>query len=325
MTKKSLNKKTAEEAIRFLDTHMLDPTPGNYTFAYLYLTGTTGSLRKEVDGLVYDGVRLKQEVVDEIMRTTSESAGVAIPADIMELQSALRRQSLSFADLASRSLKDTGDFSRDLKQGAEQALAGADIAQLIGVMVERTAQVERKLAETVKETERLRMDLDAARDDATRDALTNLPNRRAADRKLAELTDGAKQVAVAFCDIDHFKSINDRFGHDVGDRVLKAVADTLSETLAPHLIARFGGEEFVVILPDVSGQEAYRLVDLAREAVAAKNFKVRDSGETLGKVTFSAGIATTSSDPEGALKTADESLYEAKSSGRNKTIYKTAA
>ncbi len=324
-SKKSLNRKTAEDAIRFLDSHSLEPVPSNYTFAYLYLTGTSGSLRKTVDELIFDGVRMKQDVVDEIMSTTTETAGVAVPADIMELQAELRRQSLSFADLAHSSLKETGAFGRDLRAGAEQALSGGDLAQLIRSMADRTAQVERKLAETVRETERLRQDLDAARDDASRDALTNLPNRRAVDKHIEALMRDAREIAVAFCDIDHFKSINDRYGHAVGDRVLKAVAETLQSVLNPHLIARFGGEEFVVLLPGVDADDAYALIEQAREAVAAKNFKVRETDEPLGRVTFSAGIAVTRSDPQEALREADASLYEAKANGRNRTVFKIAA
>lgn len=325
MSKKSANRKLAEEAIRFLDSHMLDPTPSNYTFAYLYLTGVQGVLRRQVDEMTYGGVRLKQDDVDELLGSTDEVAGAAVPADIMELQAALRHQALAFAELTARSVRDTGDFGRDLTQGVEQALSGADMLGVLRVMIERTAQMERKLAETARETERLRMDLDAARDDATRDALTNLPNRRAVDRVIESVMRDGKSIAVAFCDIDHFKSINDRFGHAVGDRVLKVVAETLSETLDPHTVARFGGEEFVVILPEVSGETAYQLLERARKAVAERNFRVRDTDELIGQVTFSAGIATTRCDPEEALRAADQSLYEAKSTGRNRTIYRAAA
>jgi len=326
MSKKSANRKTAEDAIRFLDTHMLEPTPGNYTFAYLYLTGVSGTLRKTVDEMTYDGLRLRQEDVDAIMGSTTETAGAPIPGDFAELQEMIRHQALNVADLTQRSLKDTGQFGRDLDEGVKSAESGADMLDVMRAMIDRTAEVERKLAETARETERLRMDLDAARDDATRDALTNLPNRRAADRKMEMLIKEARQIAIAFCDIDHFKSINDRFGHAVGDRVLKAVAETLSEMMAePNIVSRFGGEEFVVILPDTSGDKAFELVEKARNAVASRNFRVRDSDELIGQVTFSAGIATTASDPEGALKIADQSLYEAKNGGRNQTIYKKAA
>jgi diguanylate cyclase len=205
----------------------------------------------------------------------------------------------------------------------EQLTEGFDLGGILRAMIEKTADMERKLNETRDETERLRLDLDAANDDASRDALTTLPNRRAMERKIKTVFEASGHVTIGFCDIDHFKSINDRFGHAVGDRVLKAVAETLSEELAPHSVARFGGEEFVALFADVGEADAFDLVEKARLAVSRKSFRVRESDEPLGKVTFSAGIATSTTDPAQALQDADLALYEAKGGGRNRTVCKT--
>ena len=327
--RKTINRKVAGEAIRFLDAHMLDATPTNYTFAYLYLTGANGWLRKAVDGVIDGGVRLSQKEVDEFMEAapgeTGHGAAATMTSGIDEQTTDLRHQMLFFAELTDKAISNTGAFGRDLADSARQASGDSEIAGLIGAMMERTAEMERRLAETRQETERLRQDLDAARDDATRDALTNLPNRRAIDRQLKTFADHGMALSIAFCDIDHFKSINDRFGHAVGDRVLKAVAETLAETVAPHVVGRFGGEEFVIVLPQVDGATAYALVEKARTALGARSMKVRDTDEVIGQVTFSAGIATCGADPEAALREADTRLYEAKHAGRNRTIYREAA
>ena len=329
MDRKNINRRTAQEAIRFLDANMLDATPTNYTFAYLYLTGANGWLRKTVDAITDGGVRLAQKDVDEMMEMapgeTGHGAAASTSSNVEEHQAALRSQMLSFSDLTATALHNAGEFGRDLVQSAERATSASDLSGLIAAMIERTSQIEQKLAETRRETERLRQDLDAARDDATRDAQTNLPNRRAIDRKLQSLVDQGRPLAVAFCDIDHFKSINDRFGHAVGDRVLKAVAETLAETMEPHIVGRFGGEEFVVVLPDTDSETAFELLEKARTAVCARTMRVRDTDEVIGQVTFSAGIATCFADPQEALREADHLLYEAKNSGRNRTVYKVAA
>ncbi|HEX7823082.1 MAG TPA: GGDEF domain-containing protein [Sphingobium sp.] len=321
-SRRSANRKTAEEAIRFLDSNMLDPTPSNYNFAYLYVTGINSGLRKAVDTIIADGVRLSQQDVDAIVDDGSTGAAATAPSLADDQQARLRHQALAFAELAAATLRDTGAFNRDLTQGVQDVDSGGDLLTIMRAMIAKTAEVERKLAETTRETERLRFDLEAARDDATRDALTNLPNRRAVDREMQNLIAQGNRITIAFCDVDHFKSVNDRFGHAVGDRVLKAVAETLQDVLRPHTVARFGGEEFVALLTDVEAEEAFGLVERAREAVAARNFRVRDTDETIGQVTFSAGIATTTNDPSEALREADHSLYEAKNSGRNRTIYK---
>ncbi len=322
-SRRSANRKTAEEAIRFLDSNMLDPTPSNYNFAYLYVTGINSGLRKAVDTIISDGVRLSQQDVDDLVGDGSTGAGAAtMPSLAEDNESRLRHQALAFSELAASALRDTGAFNRDLTQGVEALGSGADLLTIIRAMITRTADVERKLADTTRETERLRFDLEAARDDATRDALTNLPNRRSVDREMQNMVAKGNRITIAFCDVDHFKSVNDRFGHAVGDRVLKAVAETLQEILRPHTVARFGGEEFVALLNDIDAETAFALVEQAREAVAARNFRVRDTDEVIGQITFSAGIATTTTDPSEALREADNSLYEAKAGGRNRTVYK---
>lgn len=320
MSRKNANRKTAEEALRFLDAHMLDPTPMNYSFAYLYLTGVSGALRKAVDEMTDGGFRLAQKDVDDLMGSTHETAGTPPSAAFDEQQSQLRQQARSFAELTAAALRDTGAFNRDLSESVDNLADGADLITVVQAMIERTAEVERRLDETCKETEKLRLDLEAARDDASRDGLTNLPNRRTFDAKVQAAFDKGGQVTIAFCDIDHFKSINDRFGHAVGDRVLKAVANTLSETLGPHMVARYGGEEFVVLFLDLDSQSAFDLVEAAREAVEEKHFRVRETDDPLGRVTFSAGIATSRTDPKQALVHADKALYEAKNNGRNRTV-----
>lgn len=326
-SRRSANRETAEGAIRFLDSNMLDPTPSNYNFAYLYLTGINSGLRRSVDTIIADGVRLTQQDVDTITGngTTGHGAAPSLsqpPSQADDHGARLRHQALAFAELAAATLRNTGEFNRDLTQGVADLASGGDLLTIIRAMIARTAEVERKLADTTRETERLRFDLEAARDDATRDALTNLPNRRAVDREMQALIAQGARVTVAFCDVDKFKSINDRFGHAVGDRVLKAVAETLQDILRPHTVARFGGEEFVALMADLDVEEAFILVERAREAVAARTMRVRDTDEMIGQVTFSAGIATSLTDPSEALREADHSLYEAKSSGRNRTVCK---
>ncbi|MDE1917028.1 MAG: hypothetical protein KGJ57_13765 [Sphingomonadales bacterium] len=116
-------------------------------------------------------------------RETSQSSA-ATPDAPDEQREALRHQALAFADLAAAALKDTGAFGRDLGDGAAQMAEGYDLAGIVRMMIEKTAAVERKLAETCRETEKLRLDLDAARDDASRDGLTNLLNRRALDHHI---------------------------------------------------------------------------------------------------------------------------------------------
>lgn len=158
------------------------------------------------------------------------------------------------------------------------------------------------------------------------DGLTGIHNRRWLDETLHRMVrrheKNGGQLSVSLIDIDHFKSFNDRFGHAAGDHVLTVVASTLAANLRPtDLVARFGGEEFVIIFPDTDVQMAVRAADRVREAVAAEALVMPD-GTALPCVTISMGVAQLASGqtvPD-LLKTADFAMYRAKQAGRNRVM-----
>jgi diguanylate cyclase (GGDEF)-like protein len=162
---------------------------------------------------------------------------------------------------------------------------------------------------------------------AATDALTGLFNRRYFDsafaRELARCDRSSSSLALLLADIDHFKGFNDTYGHAMGDLILKKVADILSGALRKaDVLARFGGEEFVILLPTVTARGALESAERLREAVASAAIH---PGGPRKRVTVSIGAAlfpTDASDSESLLKAADEALYEAKRLGRNRVVAK---
>jgi len=158
---------------------------------------------------------------------------------------------------------------------------------------------------------------------AITDSLTGLYNRRYLtshlDASLKRLTRESKSLAVAMVDIDHFKAVNDRFGHAIGDEILREVAARLKRGIrASDLAARLGGEEFVIVMPDTEIALAEAVISRLRQAISGVPFGLSDGGETT--VTVSIGVAATtggSDTPENLLKRADDALYAAKRGGRN--------
>ena len=127
--------------------------------------------------------------------------------------------------------------------------------------------------------------------------------------------------ALAVCDIDNFKAVNDRHGHLVGDRVLQAVAFDLVETCHPHLVGRWSGEEFVVVMEGVGLCDAETLICSANEHLQARRFRVQETGAFLGTITFSAGLVLIeASEADEAIAAADMLMYQAKASGRNRVV-----
>ena len=154
------------------------------------------------------------------------------------------------------------------------------------------------------------------------DGLTGIANRRKLDEALENEFLRAKRygrpLSIAILDADHFKKVNDNHGHIVGDFVLKKLATLFQQNIRrEELLGRYGGEEFVVVMPEVDSNGAFQLAEKLRKTVETTVFK---SGETELPVTISVGVATLGA--EGSVKdfldTADQALYRSKEEGRNR-------
>jgi diguanylate cyclase (GGDEF)-like protein/PAS domain S-box-containing protein len=163
---------------------------------------------------------------------------------------------------------------------------------------------------------------------ATRDALTGVFNRRfmaeALDKEVAQASREGSPLSIIMMDVDHFKKFNDTYGHKCGDFVLKELANFLTENSRQgDIVCRYGGEEFAILMPNASENDAFDKAETWRKSYSAKEFHFE--GNKL-RITFSAGVATYSADQqegEKILAAADFALYQSKASGRNQvTLYK---
>jgi two-component system cell cycle response regulator len=174
--------------------------------------------------------------------------------------------------------------------------------------------------------DRLRERIEKSMSMAFTDPLTGLYNRRYLtthlDRKVMGIAETGKPVSVAIFDVDHFKTVNDTHGHGVGDMVLTRLADAVSDNLrAIDLVARLGGEEFVVVMPETQAADALQVAERLRGKVAETEFAIDEAGTQVLPVTVSIGVATATDCEETAddlLGRADQALYRAKQGGRNR-------
>ncbi len=308
---------TGSRIVEFLDHHRLDHSPEHYAFAHRYLFGVDRAFRDDVAGIIDGGVRISAEQVAAL----GGSAAPALANDLVAPQlDALTEQLLVVLGDA---VTESGAFGRDLTVAAA-GLVGEEprsIKTIVATMIDRAVRAEAKLADMTAKAEGLRADLHDLRNDANRDRLTGLLNRAAMEEAIdAALAEGNTAHSLAFIDVDHFKRVNDTYGHGVGDRVLRAVAETLLIHCGAHKVARWGGEEFVILLERSIG-DAAREVDAARLALGRRRLRIRENDAPLGEITFSAGVAgARSRDRSTWIEAADKLLYQAKQAGRDQVV-----
>ena len=192
-------------------------------------------------------------------------------------------------------------------------------------MRSRTAELQGNLEKSQRHIERLKSNLAAAEAQGLSDPLTGLKNRRGFDitlaAEIAAARSSQKPMSLVMADIDHFKSVNDRYGHPAGDDVLKWFARILSSNMKGRdTVARYGGEEFAIILPQTALDNAINLAGQIRNQLESQLWKKPGAPNTMLRVTASFGVAQLS-DGEGTsglIQRADAKLYESKANGRNR-------
>ena len=214
---------------------------------------------------------------------------------------------------------ETGNLSA-IKQITKEATS-----DIKNVLQDLRAKEERYIAKLHKKIEQMKKELDSTKAQVQRDGLTGLFNRKALDEILPKTIDLAKTsgvpLTVFMLDIDHFKKFNDTYGHQIGDKVLKTVGETLIKTYLrkDDFVCRYGGEEFLSFCKDVSETEAVFVGERTRKNIEKIAIPYNN---TFLKVTISIGYATLSREDnaESIIKKADEALYHAKKTGRNKVV-----
>src|SRR3989344_3179708 len=313
----------------FLIDNDLDVTPANLIFAHSAFSGKTPRLARQITARTGNG-GVTQKWLDEL---TEEPADSSAQAELERLMARLETNLDAFQAQSKTAHKQAVDYGSeleqhvsDLEQLQKTGQIVSNLADLAKTMLERTRKAEDDMRKSEEEAKSLRRSLERAKRDAEIDYLTGLPNRRAFEELLEvqyrEAQMAMEPLSVAFCDIDNFKAINDAHGHEAGDRVLKTIADTLSQISDDQChVARHGGEEFVMLFRGKNPAAAAERLDQAREHLAARRLINRKTDEPFGQITFSGGVADIFGfgDARAALKAADDALYLAKQSGRNRT------
>jgi diguanylate cyclase len=313
---------------------LLAVSPQNYEVWLTYITHSSPDLRQALDKLIASGVPITADDMEQLYERFFSTTHLS--TQVMETGSRIAHEIADALDALKKAGATTERYGVTLNVAADSlrnTVVDSDALQrLISVLASATTEMSKqnsnlshKLAQSSQEMEKLRASLRQARAEALTDALTGIANRKLFDETLRlrkEEADSEKtDLCLLLCDIDHFKSFNDTWGHQTGDQVIRFVASALTKFALPdHLVARYGGEEFAVVMPRTELKQAGRIADQIRTAIEAKRLVRRSTNETIGAVTISFGGAIYApGETVGTLiSRADECLYMSKRNGRNR-------
>lgn len=315
----------------FLNEHRLTLSSRNLDLAWEYICGNNIGLKNDIISLSAASRLDDGSAKDLYDKYFNSDVGAEIDKIV-----------LAAIDQIHQTTKIIDDGNRDTQKCENKLIEHADNIQvdagdvdvaiqkllsLSRLMVESTRKNREQIDETNKKLADLKGELEQARNEADLDELTKLPNRRKFERALSEAfqkqADDDQNIVLAFADIDNFKKINDTFGHECGDRVLRLVADELgSLSNSKCHISRYGGEEFALIFEGYDIDKVFQKIDDCRELLAQRSLVDIETGKAMGHVTFSAGVAQCleSDTKRSVLRKADLALYQAKSEGRNAVL-----
>jgi diguanylate cyclase len=326
-------KALAERAIELLIGHGIPPTPLNYAVAHEYFGGASADLHKALDDRLKGGQPLDEFLLRDLYdRHIASDRFRHLRGMGYDLQNILHTLMLDIAEAG----EGATIYGQVLQQHLSQlhSESGPEILQtvatdLLSATLEaqsRNQGLQQHLEETRQETESLRAELEQHRREALIDPLTGLFNRRAMDSHLDELmaVDTDKPLSLLMADIDHFKRINDTYGHIIGDVVIRNVAETVRKCIRGEDIAvRYGGEEFLVLLPDTPLDGALKVAESIRHRIEALRLIRRHDNFTLAPFTISLGVSVRRPDDtrESLIQRADQALYLSKNAGRNRVSH----
>jgi len=320
-------------ALNNISRQQLPYNPISYLLWYEYAIGRNELLVKNIEAFLKKNEPVTIEVIMQMIRNhlvnskavLAEEKAKEFQRTLVEITQYLSKSAIEI-DLQSNTLETCAS---ELSQAASLD-AIAKITQQIVLetksIAESSKTLKGKLDSAVLEINELDKELKKIKQTAKTDMLTSLLNRRGFSEAIVKVLETTKTTrepfSVIMLDIDHFKKINDEYGHLIGDHILKMVSKLLTDHIKGKDIAsRFGGEEFILVLPQTCLKGAFVLAEQIRLSLQKKTWTIKNTGKSIGQITISLGIALykLGESIDAVIKRADAALYQAKNTGRNKT------
>jgi len=330
------SKELLKNAISFIGTHRLSANPVNYTVCYEYLLANNPLLKQAIDKAISENIMLTDQMMGQWFETFLsgyDQAGLRqSQADLIDVISKLAESAVLAED-------NVNQFDKVLRHSEKELVdSNASLESIVAHLLASTRSMQasmelmrEQIQESKQEITSLQERLERAAEEALTDPLTGLTNRKGLSKAIEQAVLSVEQLNSYPCllmmDIDHFKKINDTFGHLLGDRVIKVVAETLkNQVKGKDTAARYGGEEFSVLLPETELMDAVKVAENIRLAIERTRIKRASDNQEICRMTISIGVARHKPDePIMALfERADNALYRSKNEGRNRVTFSEA-
>jgi len=317
--------KFCDDATKFMAFHSIAPTPTNYSVIYCYSSKENLALNEQIDFQLTANKPLDATFLDSIFTeflSNSQQIEENLLGPFEQTLSGTLAQldnQVSSEEAALSNLAKIGEALTRLGEHKPLQSIITFLLTAVGQSQEQHKSLSSELYKASEEVTQLKVKLEKSREEALIDTLTGLLNRRGCELKLQKLSLNDIHSSLVI-DIDHFKKVNDTFGHSVGDKVIQLVANVIKENVAEvDIPVRYGGEEFVVILSNKSQQFAHTLAEKIRVAISKLKLVQRQTNTILPPITVSIGIAELQENMAWStlFNNADQALYKAKGSGRN--------
>jgi diguanylate cyclase len=325
----------AEAALALMQRHGVTPSPPNFAIWYEHAAGHNPGLDRAlapvVSGVAPFSPKVAEEIHGRFLRAGIENEDLRAAGQ--RLHGLIAQVMLRIGEAGRDNVRYSQELAT-LSGGLAQVSGAEDVTFLIGQMLaatrhvlERNQRLESELSVSTQEIGELKQNLEQTRRAALTDPMTGIANRKHFESQLEAdaraAGDKDEPLSLLLIDVDHFKRFNDAHGHIIGDEVLKVVARTLKANLKGRdTAARFGGEEFAVILPQTTLVQARIVGEHVRRALATHCLTNRKTGQNFGTITVSVGIAAYRAEEalSDLVERTDQALYAAKRQGRNRVV-----
>lgn len=311
----------------------LPVTPAHYEVLFAYQTGAPVELVADINSRLARGERISLELSEALFEQYFASARLSV--QMLETGESIARELETVAGVLRNAGAQTRDYGQALHAVVATDAAALDVSgfrSLVKQLVSATAdmaahnqQLSTQMEQSTRQVESLKGALHRVKVEALTDRLTGLANRRwfdtALDAEIQRAQEAEAPLCLLMCDIDHFKRFNDTWGHMVGDQVIRYIANILRlNARGDALAARYGGEEFAIIFARSSLSAALGVAAEIHASVRSKQLSRRSTGESIGAVTVSIGLAAwrPGESPATLIERADRCLYASKRSGRDR-------